>query len=128
MDIKDFENKIINADCLDILKHLPDKCIDLVLTDPPYGIGFGTFNRTNKLKNGQRVKADKYKNSDWDSEIPHEEIFKEIFRVSKNQIIWGGGTISPNYGNMAEGDSYFGRKTTLAQILVQASLRGLHLI
>lgn len=29
-------NKIINADCLDILKQLPDKCIDLVLTDPPY--------------------------------------------------------------------------------------------
>lgn len=87
--IEQFENKIINADCLDILKQLPDKCIDLVLTDPPYGIGFGTFNRTNKLKNGQRVKADKYKNSDWDSEIPHEEIFQEILRVSKNQIIWG---------------------------------------
>lgn len=88
--VEDYINKIINADCLDILKQLPDKCIDLVLTDPPYGIGFGTFNRTNKLKNGQRVKADKYKNSDWDSEIPHEEIFQEILRVSKNQIIWGG--------------------------------------
>lgn len=36
--IEQFENKIINADCLDILKQLPDKCIDLVLTDPPYGI------------------------------------------------------------------------------------------
>ena len=31
-------NKIYNADCMDILKGLPDKCIDLVLTDPPYGI------------------------------------------------------------------------------------------
>lgn len=31
-------NTIINADCLDILKQLPDKCIDLVLTDPPYGL------------------------------------------------------------------------------------------
>ena len=36
MNISDLENKIINADCLDILKQLPDKCIDLVLTDPPY--------------------------------------------------------------------------------------------
>lgn len=36
MNIKELENKIINADCLDILKQLPDKCIDLVLTDPPY--------------------------------------------------------------------------------------------
>ena len=32
-------NQIYNADCMDILKELPDKCIDLVLTDPPYGIG-----------------------------------------------------------------------------------------
>lgn len=39
MEIKDIENKIINADCMDILKQLPDKCIDLVLTDPPYGGG-----------------------------------------------------------------------------------------
>lgn len=38
LEIKDIENKIINADCLDILKQLPDKCIDLVLTDPPYGL------------------------------------------------------------------------------------------
>ena len=90
MDIKELENKIINADCMDILKQLPDKCVDLVLTDPPYGIGFGTFNRTNKLKNGQRIKADKYKNSDWDSQIPESQIFNEILRVSKNQVIWGG--------------------------------------
>ncbi len=39
--LDDLENKIINADCMDILKQLPDKCIDLVLTDPPYGIGVG---------------------------------------------------------------------------------------
>lgn len=36
MEIKELENRIINADCLDILRQLPDKCIDLVLTDPPY--------------------------------------------------------------------------------------------
>lgn len=94
VNIEDLTNKIINADCLDILKELPDKSVDLILTDPPYGIGFGTFNRTNKLKNGQRVKADKYKNSDWDSETPCKEIFDEIFRVSKNQIIWGGQLFS----------------------------------
>ena len=38
MDIESITNKIINADCMDILKQLPDKCIDLVVTDPPYGI------------------------------------------------------------------------------------------
>ena len=39
LNIQDLENKIINADCMDILKQLPDKCVDLVLTDPPYGGG-----------------------------------------------------------------------------------------
>lgn len=39
MNIKDLENKIINADCMDILKELPNKAVDLVLTDPPYGGG-----------------------------------------------------------------------------------------
>lgn len=87
MEISDFENKIINADCLDILKQLPDKCVDLVLTDPPYGI--------NVAKNG-KVGAEKcckvtdYGAKEWDSEIPHKEIFEEIIRVSKNQIIFGG--------------------------------------
>ena len=37
-DIKEFENRIINADCMDILKQLPDKCIDLVITSPPYNL------------------------------------------------------------------------------------------
>lgn len=49
--IEQFENKIINADCLDILKQLPDKCIDLVLTDPPYGIDYG----------GQLIKGEEFK-------------------------------------------------------------------
>lgn len=35
----DYINKIICGDCLDILRGMPDKCVDLVLTDPPYGIG-----------------------------------------------------------------------------------------
>ena len=39
MEVKDLEGKIINADCMDILKELPNKCIDLILTDPPYGGG-----------------------------------------------------------------------------------------
>jgi DNA modification methylase len=39
--IDQYINRIINADCLDILRELPDKCIELVLTDPPYGSGGG---------------------------------------------------------------------------------------
>lgn len=92
MQIEELENKIINADCMDILKQLPDKSIDLVLTDPPYGIDYG----------GQLIKGEDFKfntnkhgwrnfgNNEWDKERPSKEIFEEILRVSKNQIIWGG--------------------------------------
>lgn len=90
--MEQYINKIINADCLDILKQLPDKCVDLLLTDPPYGIDYG----------GQLIKGEEYKtqtnkhgwrnfgNGEWDKERPSAEIFREMLRVSKNQIIWGG--------------------------------------
>nr|DAL93370.1 MAG TPA: adenine-specific methyltransferase [Caudoviricetes sp.] len=78
-------NKIINADCLDILKKLPDKCIDLVLTDPPYGIG-------NKFTSeyGLQERKSSRGSFTWNDKIPDKEVFDEIFRVSKNQIIFGG--------------------------------------
>lgn len=78
-------NTAYNGDCLDFMKNLPDKCIDLVLTDPPYGI-----NVNHNMGRRKGNKSSEYKKVEWDSRIPHEEIFKEIFRVSKYQIIWGG--------------------------------------
>lgn len=78
--LEQYLNKIINADCLEIMKQLPDKCIDLVLTDPPYGIGYS--------KNPHS--GSKMQKKDWDEGIPQKEVFDEIFRVSKNQIIFGG--------------------------------------
>jgi len=81
---------ITNEDNMKLMARYEDNHFDLAIVDPPYGIGFGTFNRTNKASDGTRVKADKYKNSNWDDGIPNEEYFKELFRVSKNQIIWGG--------------------------------------
>lgn len=88
--MKELLNKIHHADCLEFMKQLPDKCIDLVLTDPPYGIDFGNFNRTNKDSKGNRYKADKYKQGDWDKEFVLDEYFEEIKRISINYIIWGG--------------------------------------
>ena len=90
IDVKDLENTIINADCMDILKDLPDNCIDLVLTDPPYGIGIS--------KNPVRQKHNK---KSWDNSVPDNLIFNELFRVSKNQIIWGG-----NYFNLPESQGF----------------------
>lgn len=82
--------QLLNIDCMEYMKTIPDKHFDLAIVDPPYGINFGKFNRTNKDSNGNRFKADKYKNGDWDNETPKAEYFKELFRVSKEQIVWGG--------------------------------------
>jgi tRNA(Ile)-lysidine synthetase-like protein len=68
---------------MDILKQLPDKCIDLVLTDPPYGIG--EANGKN-LSRGKLAKPTQYAIKDWDNKIPKKEIFDEIFRVSNEGI------------------------------------------
>lgn len=87
IDIESITNKIINADCMDILKELPDKCIDLVLTDPPYGIGrFGRVELSNRIDNTAKINK-------WDKK-PTQEMFNEIFRVSKNQIIWGANNFT----------------------------------
>lgn len=82
--------EMLNCDCMEYMAGLPDKAFDLAIVDPPYGIGFGEFNRTNKTSSGERFKANKYKHGDWDTSAPPPEYFKELFRVSKNQIIWGG--------------------------------------
>lgn len=81
---------ITNEDNMALMARYPDKYFDLAIVDPPYGINFSNFNRTNKTKDGTRVKANKYKNSNWDDSIPKDEYFIELQRVSTHQIIWGG--------------------------------------
>lgn len=82
--------ELLNMDCMEYMRQQPDNAFNLAIVDPPYGINFGEFNRTNKDSKGNRFKADKYKNADWDSSIPTDDYFRELFRVTKNQIIWGG--------------------------------------
>ena len=79
-------NKIYNDDCLNILKQLPNKCIDLVLTDPPYNI-----NRFNKKDGGNSKKIVSFgdRNKKWNDFVVTQNYWNEIFRVSKNQIIFG---------------------------------------
>ena len=77
-------NTAYNGDCLGFMQNLPDKCIDLVLTDPPYGIG------ANKMTLGNGKEKVFRGSDDWDANIPDRNVFEEIFRISKNQIIWGG--------------------------------------
>lgn len=74
LDIKEIENTIINANCLDILRELPDKCVDLVLTDVPYGMNFQSNHRQIKHK-----KIENDNNLLW---LP--EWLKQISRVIKD--------------------------------------------
>lgn len=69
------------------MREMPDKSVDLVITDPPYGIGEAAGK--NQSRN-QLTKATDYGNLDWDDSPPSAEYFNEIFRISKNQIIFGG--------------------------------------
>ena len=94
---------ITNEDNMELMARYPDNHFDLAIVDPPYGIGFGKFNRTNKTSDGTRVKADKYKNSDWDEGIPNDEYFKELQRVSVNQIVWGGNYFPQLWVNGCKG-------------------------
>jgi site-specific DNA-methyltransferase (adenine-specific) len=83
-------NQIIHGDCLEVMKTFPDKSVDLVLTDPPYGLN-------SRMKGGTWGGNDMYKamteEGGWDELIP-QEYFDEIYRISKNQIIWGGNYYS----------------------------------
>jgi site-specific DNA-methyltransferase (adenine-specific) len=83
----DFMNKIICADCLDVMRLMPDKCVDLILTDPPYGIG---ITKRETVGTSNKTASRKYEKSDWDNEIPSKECFDEMARISKNMVIWGG--------------------------------------
>ena len=76
-------NQAYCMDCMEALRQMPDKCFDLAVVDPPYGIGAVNMQRGHSV-----VKPDK--NRHWDDSIPTDEYFSELFRVSRNQVIWGG--------------------------------------
>ena len=76
---------IINIDCMEYMRTLPDKFFDLAIVDPPYGIGMDR----GKIGIDGTAKANNYLKKDWDGFAPTHEYFNELTRVSKNQIIWG---------------------------------------
>ena len=78
--------ELINGDCMDYMRGIPDKSFDLCIADPPYGINVNT----NMGRRKGDKKSDYHKFAGNDLCIPSKEYFDEMFRVSKNQIIWGG--------------------------------------
>ncbi len=77
------ESTVYLEDCITGMKRYADNHFDLATVDPPYGID---INMNMGRKKGQRKKHD---DKSWDSDIPNDEYFEELFRVSKNQIVWG---------------------------------------
>ena len=70
---------LYNCDCMEYMKDIPDKYYDLAIVDPPYGIGISS----NPIRQSHKRKQ-------WDESIPQKKYFEELFRISKNQIVWGG--------------------------------------
>jgi site-specific DNA-methyltransferase (adenine-specific) len=98
------ESNVYNCDCMELMARYPDKYFDLAVVDPPYGINVitgrsfgdplrkdGTIRHGIDKRNGAKIvrKASTYTKKDWDKVPPNEEYFKELMRVSKNQIVWG---------------------------------------
>lgn len=92
---------LYNCDCMEYMKDIPDKYYDLAIVDPPYGIGAPKMsatpcqrkngcNRLNQSSGKLKNRVLNTSNCGWDDAIPTQEYFNELFRVSKNQIIWGG--------------------------------------
>ena len=83
--------KITNEDNMELMARYEDNYFDLAIVDPPYGIGISS----NPLRQ-------KHTKKEWDNDIPTKIYFKELFRVSKSQIIWGG-----NYFDLPPTQGYF---------------------
>ena len=82
--------QFIHGDCMDPdigLPSYPDNHFDLAIVDPPYGIG--DFTKVGDADFYKKRADKRYGKVDWNYEIPDQNYFNELIRVSKNRIIWG---------------------------------------
>ena len=93
--------QLYNEDNMELMARYEDNHFDLAIVDAPYGIG------VNKMTLGKGKTKIYRGENDWDNEIPTEEYFKELFRVSKNQIIWGGNYFPFIWGYGGKGFIYW---------------------
>lgn len=78
------KSEVFNIDCMEGMKQYPDKYFELAICDPPYGIN------VNMQMGKKKGEVGRYEKKKWDSDIPTSEYYDELFRVSVNQIVWGG--------------------------------------
>ena len=84
--------KVTNEDNILLMARYPDNYFDLAIVDPPYGID---ITNSGWVKSNKNIKTE----NNWDNGTPNDEYFKELFRVSNNQIIWGGNYFLDSLGN-----------------------------
>jgi site-specific DNA-methyltransferase (adenine-specific) len=86
-------NKIYNQDCLEGMKQLDNNSIDLIVTDPPYGLKIDKLvyskGKLGKVWGKSATLKKDYGDIGWDDKALSKEVFKEMVRISKNQIIFG---------------------------------------
>jgi site-specific DNA-methyltransferase (adenine-specific) len=78
---------ITNEDNMELMARYPDKYFDLAIVDPPYGIK--RSGQTETFTKNPKHKRKHFEDKGWDADIPNNNYFNELFRVSENQIIWG---------------------------------------
>lgn len=94
---------------MELMARYPDKYFELAIVDPPYGINADVKNNTDKMQaKKSATKSKKYGSQLWDSDIPTNKYFNELFRVSKRQIIWGA-----NYFGLVGGMIYWHKNVTM---------------
>jgi site-specific DNA-methyltransferase (adenine-specific) len=98
------KTEILNIDCMDYMSGLEDNAFDLAIVDPPYGIG--RSKSIGKRKN--EMVYTKYEDKKWDKKTPTKHYFKELKRVSKNQIIWGANYFGIPFSKMIIWDKKIG--------------------
>lgn len=94
---------------MELMARYPDKYFDLAIVDPPYGIDADKKNSGTKLQSKKSSALSKnYGDQEWDSNIPNDDYFNELQRVSKKQIIWGA-----NYFGLVGGMIYWHKNVTM---------------
>lgn len=86
-------NRLYNLDCMQGMKEFPDGFFDLAIVDPPYGIGID--GQRKRVCTNPKHNRKEHSREGWDKKPPTEEYFRELERVSQNQIIWGGNYFVP---------------------------------
>jgi site-specific DNA-methyltransferase (adenine-specific) len=80
-------SEVYLEDCVKALKRFSDNFFDVAIVDPPYGIG--RSGQTETFTKNPKHKRKHFADKGWDTETPDAEYWNELFRVSKNQIVWG---------------------------------------